>query len=352
MPVAPATIVRTNRSWPGTSTTLSAPARRKLERREAELDRDAALALLGQAVGVDAGQRLDQHRLAVVDVAGGAERERRRRVGVMSERDAAPRARRARRQARPRSSDIVRGSSSSAPSCTRAMIGGSPRAQALAAAPPAPAAGHDRDHRALQLQQRQRSAAGPARSLARSRRRAAPPALDRDRVVQPPARAASSLLGRGQHLAAPGSPPRALGIAVEAQRRLERGERELVDPQRARERMRAQALDRLAAGRRRARPAGRRAACRPRSRRRRRPRRRCARADGSSAHAALDGRRVPPPRRRALPSRGRRSPPARARVPSVAERFDRDLLGEADDAEVGAGAHASAPRSRAPIARS
>ena len=45
----------------------------EIEVRESEIDRDAALALLLQPVGVDAGERLDQRRLAVVDVAGGAE---------------------------------------------------------------------------------------------------------------------------------------------------------------------------------------------------------------------------------------------------------------------------------------
>src|SRR4030095_10962047 len=38
------------------------------EMREAEIDRDAALALFLQAVGVDTGERLDQRRLAVIDV--------------------------------------------------------------------------------------------------------------------------------------------------------------------------------------------------------------------------------------------------------------------------------------------
>ena len=51
-------------------------AARQLEAREAELDGDAALLLLGQAVGVGAGQRLDQRGLAVIDVTGGAEDER------------------------------------------------------------------------------------------------------------------------------------------------------------------------------------------------------------------------------------------------------------------------------------
>jgi hypothetical protein len=43
------------------------------EAREAQVDRHAALLLLLQPVGVDAGQGLDQRRLAVVDVAGGTD---------------------------------------------------------------------------------------------------------------------------------------------------------------------------------------------------------------------------------------------------------------------------------------
>ena len=49
----------------------------EIERCEAELDRDAAALLLGQPIGVDAGQRLDQRRLPVVDVPGGPEHQRR-----------------------------------------------------------------------------------------------------------------------------------------------------------------------------------------------------------------------------------------------------------------------------------
>ena len=46
-----------------------------LERRVAELDRDAAPLLLRQPVGVLAGQRPDEPGLAVVDVAGCADRQ-------------------------------------------------------------------------------------------------------------------------------------------------------------------------------------------------------------------------------------------------------------------------------------
>ena len=57
------------------------PAAGQLELGIAELDRDAALALLAQAVGVGAGQAGDERRLAVVDVTGGAQGERRPVVG-------------------------------------------------------------------------------------------------------------------------------------------------------------------------------------------------------------------------------------------------------------------------------
>jgi hypothetical protein len=46
---------------------------RQLERRVPEIDRDAALAFLRQAIRVLPGQCPDEPRLAVVDVAGGAD---------------------------------------------------------------------------------------------------------------------------------------------------------------------------------------------------------------------------------------------------------------------------------------
>jgi hypothetical protein len=45
----------------------------QIEPGEADVDGDAAGFFLGQPVGVDAGEGLDQRGLAVVDVAGGAE---------------------------------------------------------------------------------------------------------------------------------------------------------------------------------------------------------------------------------------------------------------------------------------
>ena len=52
------------------------PAVRQLERRVAEVDRDPARLLLGQAIRVLAGERAHEPRLAVVDVAGRADRQR------------------------------------------------------------------------------------------------------------------------------------------------------------------------------------------------------------------------------------------------------------------------------------
>ena len=78
MPWAPASMLRTKRSWPGTSTkeaTRSSPERQV---GEAEVDRDAALLLLLEPVGVGAGERAHERALAVVDVAGGPDDERAR----------------------------------------------------------------------------------------------------------------------------------------------------------------------------------------------------------------------------------------------------------------------------------
>ena len=72
-PLAPASIVCTNRSWPGTSTKP-----RRIGIGVTEIDGDAAPLLLSQTVGVDAGQRLHQRRLAVIDVTGGADDHGRR----------------------------------------------------------------------------------------------------------------------------------------------------------------------------------------------------------------------------------------------------------------------------------
>ena len=70
MPHTPASMLRTKRSWPGTSTKPICRPAVGLAVREAEIDRDAALLFFGQAIGVDAGQRFDERRLAVIDMTG------------------------------------------------------------------------------------------------------------------------------------------------------------------------------------------------------------------------------------------------------------------------------------------
>ena len=68
----------TKSSWPGTSTmpTWSDDGevrRRQVEVREAQVDGDAARFFFRQAIGVGAGERLDQRALAVIDVSGGGD---------------------------------------------------------------------------------------------------------------------------------------------------------------------------------------------------------------------------------------------------------------------------------------
>ena len=46
---------------------------RQIEVRIARFQRDSAALFLGKPIGVDAGERLDQRGLAVIDVAGGAD---------------------------------------------------------------------------------------------------------------------------------------------------------------------------------------------------------------------------------------------------------------------------------------
>ena len=53
-----------------------------IEAREPELGGDAARLLDGQSIGIDAGQRTDQRRLAVVDVPGGTEDDRMQHPGL------------------------------------------------------------------------------------------------------------------------------------------------------------------------------------------------------------------------------------------------------------------------------
>src|SRR6185503_12200609 len=96
------------------------PAVGELERRVSERDRDPAPALLRQPVGVLARQRLDEPRLAVVDVAGGADRQRHARTAAATSSASA--------------SVSVRQSRSVRPSRTIATTGGSPRRSGSASA--------------------------------------------------------------------------------------------------------------------------------------------------------------------------------------------------------------------------
>ena len=73
MPTAPATIVLHEALVPRHVDEPTSFARRERQVREAELDGDAALLLLLEPIGVDAGQRAHERGLAVVDVPGGAE---------------------------------------------------------------------------------------------------------------------------------------------------------------------------------------------------------------------------------------------------------------------------------------
>ena len=76
MPVAPASMVRTNRSCPGTSTTDSARPDGSSGAKPSSMEMPRAFSSGSRSVST-AGQRRNQRGLAVVDVAGGAERQRR-----------------------------------------------------------------------------------------------------------------------------------------------------------------------------------------------------------------------------------------------------------------------------------
>ena len=76
MPWAPASMLRTKRSWPGTSMNEATAPPPRSRWAKPEVDGDPALLLLLQPVGVGAGERAHERALAVVDVAGGADDER------------------------------------------------------------------------------------------------------------------------------------------------------------------------------------------------------------------------------------------------------------------------------------
>ena len=76
MPPMPASMLRTKRSWPGTSTKpmrMGSPdGAAQFKVGEADVDRDAAALFLLQTVGIDAGEGPNQGALAVVNVTGSA----------------------------------------------------------------------------------------------------------------------------------------------------------------------------------------------------------------------------------------------------------------------------------------
>ncbi len=193
--------------------------------RVAEGDRDAALALFGQAVGVDARERAHEGRLAVIDVPGRAQCARGRPGHV----DAGARMRAA------SASVSVRQSSTSAPSETRASTAGSSSRRRAASRSASPSSRTPKDSS---------SASG----------RAPPPTRATVSTTLPPMRAASAS-ARARTSAAgsvtarrTGSSARAArGIAIDAQRGLEGGQRELVDAQCARQRVPATGSDRVGA---------------------------------------------------------------------------------------------------------
>ena len=191
------------------------PPVRKLERRVAEVDRDAALLLLRQPVGVLAGERAHEPRLAVVDVPGGADRQRHASHA------------RARDLVRPRRRASVRQSSSSLPSRTMPTTGGSAERSG--------AASSSSSAHAKLGSSASGSAPPPTRATVSS---TVPPVSDASRSAR--ARTPSSR-EHAQHR----DPLRR--VEVERERPLERRERELVRAQRALQRMAAQPLDEVGA---------------------------------------------------------------------------------------------------------
>ena len=268
---------------------------RQLERRVAEVDRDAARLLLGQAVGVLAGERPHEPRLAVVDVAGGADRQRHARTAAATS-----------------STLVVR---------ERAAV----EQQAAVA--------DDPDHRRLVPAQRFRerlSSIAQANDGSSASGSAPPPTRATVSSTSPPtaaarrsARARTAARVLVQHPQHRDLAQRAVGLEVEQQRSFERGEAELVDAQRAVQRMAAQPLDRGRRGRRRS------PACGPPSSLSPLKQTRSAPAASASARGRLVGEVE-----RARRSRDRRAAAGRAARATAASSAHGRLLGEADDAEV------------------
>ena len=231
---SPASMLPMKRWCPGTSTKREHLAGRQRRPGVAEVDRHPAPALLGPAVGLHAGERPDQG--ATCRGRRGRRWRRRARCGTARRDRSAGR----RRRARPGRSA---GRAGSRPRSTR------PTTARVADAAAAGVRRGQRDRPA---------AAAPARARRRRRRRrraaTTSPPTPRRRAGRSAPRAARSRVGAQARCQ--------VGVSRPAQGRLERGEGELVDPQRPGQRVPAQPLDDVGAGRAAARPAGRRAACR------------------------------------------------------------------------------------------
>ena len=77
MPPTPASMLRTKRSWPGTSTKpmrmVLAVGGGEFEVSKTDIDRNAAPLFFFEAVGINAGQRFDERGFSVIDMSGGAD---------------------------------------------------------------------------------------------------------------------------------------------------------------------------------------------------------------------------------------------------------------------------------------
>ena len=303
MPVAPGDHRPHEALVPGDVDHRQPPPVGEVEPRVAERDRDSPRLLLRQPVGVDAGQGLDETGLAVVDVAGGAR--------AWQARGAAHPARAA-TTARDERVDLVVGDRAAVEQRV-APHGRRSRPAARRGAARSRARRRPRTAALGSSRQRQRAAAGP-----RDR-------LDDLAAVRPASRSARARTSRAARAASAAtgiSRSARCGIEVEEQRALERGERELVGPERPLERVAPQPPDELGAAADDPGLRARRAACRRRSVTRSAPAARLSGTSGSSSNAT----RLPEPRSSTSGSPWRPATPTSSR--------ESRPLGEADRAEV------------------
>ena len=216
---------------------------RQLQVGKAEIDGDAARLLFRQAIGIGAGQRLDQRALAVIDVAGGGDDEV---LAVGHRRDVTSGRRRAERadhvRVLPRKNrpqiELERAARDVADHRDRLL------AQACRQLLRLERAVRQIDRHRRHRRARQRAAADlRARRRRRAPRAAARRAPRRSRSARP----RSSSFGDAHHLE-----HRNAGVAAQIRihRRFERRQNQLVAAQRAEERLALQRVDELPAARR------------------------------------------------------------------------------------------------------